>query len=223
MLQVKNLSKIYRVGNEKIYALDKVNLTVNKGEFVAVMGSSGSGKSTLLHMIAGVDTPDAGEVVIGDVDIHRLSASEQAIFRRRNIGVIYQSYNLVPTLTVEENMILPLALEGKKAADGEVERLLEFLNLTQFRKLLPNQLSGGQQQRTAIGRAMLTKPRLLLADEPTGNLDIQNTKEVVKLLKQANEMYGQTILMVTHDLAVGKEAKRQIVMKDGCIVGDTVK
>lgn len=220
MLKLKNLSKTYQVGEEKIHALNKVSFTVEKGEFVAIMGNSGSGKSTLLHMIAGVDVPDSGKVEIGGVDICRLPASEQAVFRRRNIGIVYQAYNLVPTLTVEENIMLPLALDGKQPQKKEIAELLELLDLTRCRRQLPNQLSGGQQQRTAIGRAMLTKPAVLLADEPTGNLDSQNTQEVLKLLCQANERYGQTILLVTHDLAVGKKAKRQMLMKDGCIVLD---
>lgn len=220
MLEVKELTKIYKVGTEKIYALDKVSLTVEKGEFIAITGNSGSGKSTLLHMIAGVDIPDSGEVRVNNVNIHKLSPSEQAVFRRRNIGIVYQAFNLVPTLAVEENIMLPTALDGKAVDEKEIKKLLELLNLEKCRKQLPNQLSGGQQQRTAIGRALLSRPAFLLADEPTGNLDSHNTQEVLELLGKANEMYGQTILLVTHDMEVARKAKRQVVMKDGCVVFD---
>jgi len=222
MLEVKQLTKIYKVGTEKIYALNKVNLTVEKGEYVAITGNSGSGKSTLLHMIAGVDIPDSGEVRVNNVSIHNMSPSEQAVFRRRNIGIVYQAFNLIPTLTVEENIMLPLVLDGKKVNQNEVEELLQLLNLKQCRNQLPNQLSGGQQQRTAIGRALLSRPDVLLADEPTGNLDNHNTQEVLSLLSKANEVYRQTILLVTHDMEVAGKAKRQIVMRDGCIGLDKV-
>ena len=218
MLQIKNLTKIYKIGDTKISALNKVNLTVEQGEFVSIMGQSGSGKSTLLHMVAGVDVPDSGSVSINGVNIQKLSPSEQAVFRRHNIGIVYQAFNLVPTLTVEENILLPLALDGKKPKKGELSELLEVLSLKECRKKLPNQLSGGQQQRAAIGRALLSKPSLLLADEPTGNLDSQNAEEVLRLLCEANEKYGQTVLLVTHDVSAGKRAKRQIVMKDGRII-----
>lgn len=220
MLQIKGLTKVYRTGDTKVFALNKVNLTIEQGEFVAIMGQSGSGKSTLLHMVAGVDAPDFGSVSIDGVNIQKLSLSKQAVFRRHKIGIIYQAFNLIPTLTVEENILLPLALDGKKPKQGELSDLLESLELKECRKKLPNQLSGGQQQRAAIGRALLSKPSLLLADEPTGNLDSQNAEEVLRLLCEANEKYGQTVLLVTHDALAGKRAKRQVVMKDGQIILD---
>lgn len=220
MLQIKNLTKVYRTGDTKTFALNKVNLTIGQGEFVAIMGQSGSGKSTLLHMVAGVDVPDSGSVGVNGVDIQKLSPSGQAVFRRQNIGIVYQAFNLIPTLTVEENILLPLALDGKQPKQKELSELLEILGLAECRKKLPNQLSGGQQQRAAIGRALLSKPSILLADEPTGNLDSQNAEEVLKLLCEANEKYGQTILLVTHDVTAGKKAKRQVVMKDGRILLD---
>lgn len=172
MIEVRNLKKIYKAGDTKVRALDGVNLTIGDGEFLAVMGSSGSGKSTLLHIIAGVDAPTTGSVRIDGVDIHRLKPSEQAVLRRRSIGIIYQAYNLVPTLTVEENIILPLMLDGRRPAKAQVDCLLELLKLTDRRRHLPGQLSGGQQQRTAIGRALLAKPSVLLADEPTGTVKL---------------------------------------------------
>lgn len=220
MVQVKNVTKRYSVGNEKIYALNKVNLMVEEGEFLAITGSSGSGKSTLLHVIAGVDKPDSGEVLFDSISIHKLSMSEMAVYRRKNIGIVYQAFNLVPTLTVEENIMLPMILGRNNVDKAELNKLLEKLNLIGCRNQLPNQLSGGQQQRTAIGRAMLSRPSILLADEPTGNLDSNNAKEVLDLLCNANREYGQTILLVTHDRNVADMAKRQITMKDGCILQD---
>lgn len=220
MIEVKNLKKIYKTGDTKVRALDGVSLTIRDGEFLAVMGSSGSGKSTLLHIIAGVDTPTTGSVRIDGVDIHRLKPSEQAVLRRRNIGIIYQAYNLVPTLTVEENIILPLMLDGRRPTKAQVEHLLELLKLKDRRRHLPGQLSGGQQQRTAIGRALLVEPSVLLADEPTGNLDVSNTEEVMALLCQANREFGQTIVLVTHDSQVGERAKRQIRITDGKVTSD---
>ena len=218
MIKIDNLTKIYKMSeNVSVIALNEINLTVEKGEFLAIMGSSGSGKSTLLHMVAGVDTPTSGNITVEVININKLTPSEQAIFRRRKVGVIYQTYNLIPTLTVEENMILPLLLDKKDVKKEELENLLELLQLKDRRKHLPNQLSGGQQQRTAIGRVLLQRPSVLLADEPTGNLDSQNTEEVLHLLCQANESYGQTIMLVTHDTQVSKLAKRQINMKDGKI------
>ena len=220
MIEVRNLKKIYKAGDTKVRALDGVNLTIGDGEFLAVMGSSGSGKSTLLHIIAGVDAPTTGSVRIDGVDIHRLKPSEQAVLRRRSIGIIYQAYNLVPTLTVEENIILPLMLDGRRPAKAQVDCLLELLKLTDRRRHLPGQLSGGQQQRTAIGRALLAKPSVLLADEPTGNLDVSNTEEVLELLCQANREFGQTLVLVTHDPQVGERAKRQICITDGKVTSD---
>lgn len=219
MIETKNLTKIYKMSKDvTVRALDKVNLTVEKGEFLAIMGSSGSGKSTLLHMIAGVDVPTSGSVLIDGVDIHKLSAARQAEFRRRKVGIIYQAYNLIPTLTVEENIILPRLLDRKPPAQEQVDELLELLRLKDRRKHLPGQLSGGQQQRTAIGRVLLEKPAVLLADEPTGNLDSENTEEILRFLQEANQVYGQTILVVTHDPVVGSMAGRQVSMRDGSFV-----
>lgn len=220
MIEIKHLKKIYKTGGAKVKALDGVDLTIADGEFLAVMGSSGSGKSTLLHMIAGVDTPTSGTVRIDGVDIHRLEPSALAVLRRRSIGVIYQAYNLVPTLTVEENIILPLMLDRKRPEKAQVDRLLELLQLGDRRRHLPGQLSGGQQQRTAIGRALLVRPSILLADEPTGNLDAKNTEEILELLCQANREFGQTIVLVTHDPQVGERAKRQICISDGRVISD---
>jgi putative ABC transport system ATP-binding protein len=220
MLIAKNLTKRYGNENHAVNALDGVSLSVEQGEYISVMGASGSGKSTLLHILGGVDAPTSGSVIIKGIEFGKLSVSNQAKFRRRKIGLVYQFYNLIPTLTVEENIILPLWLDGKKPEKKLVNELLELLKLGNRRKHLPNQLSGGQQQRTAIGRALLAKPDILLADEPTGNLDSQNAEEVLALFGIANAEYGQTILLVTHDENVGKRAKRRIHMKDGRIVFD---
>jgi putative ABC transport system ATP-binding protein len=222
MLTIQNLTKTYKIADSKVIALDNVNLEITKGEFLAIMGPSGSGKSTLLHMMAGVDIPTSGNVFIEGRNISKLQPSEQAIFRRRHIGMIYQSFNLIPTLTVEENIMLPLMLDGKKTDRAMLMSLLELLGLSERRKHLPNQLSGGQQQRVAIGRGLMSKPSLILADEPTGNLDSENTEEVLALLKAANENYGQTIIMVSHDENVSSIAKRRIFMKDGRITLDKV-
>lgn len=219
MVEIKKLSKVYKMSNsEAVRALDNISLSVQDGEFVAIMGSSGSGKSTLLHMIACVDVPTSGMVLIDGVNIHKIPAREQAVLRRQKIGIIYQSYNLIPTLTVEENIILPLLLDKRVPDKEELEKLLELLQLQDRRKHLPNQLSGGQQQRTAIGRVLLEKPSVLLADEPTGNLDSRNTEEVMKILQDANEKNGQTILLITHDEQIGNMAKRKIILKDGRIL-----
>lgn len=222
MIKLTKLTKIYQMpGGADVRALDNVNLSVEKGEFVAIMGSSGSGKSTLLHMIGGVDTPTSGTVEIDQENVHKMKPSGQAAFRRRKVGIIYQAYNLIPTLTVEENIVLPLLLDRKKPGQEEVERLLELLNLQDRRRHLPGQLSGGQQQRTAIGRILLEKPAVLLADEPTGNLDSANTAEILNFLGKVNET-GQTILMVTHDAGVGEIAGRKLLMQDGRIISDTL-
>ncbi len=221
MIEIRGLTKVYKMpGGMKVKALDGVNLSVERGEFAAVMGSSGSGKSTLLHIIGGVDNPTSGKVEIDGENVHKMKPSEQAAFRRRKVGIIYQAYNLISTLTVEENMILPLLLDKRKPAREEVEKLLELLGLKDRRRHLPGQLSGGQQQRTAIGRILLEKPEVLLADEPTGNLDSANTMEIMIFLGKINES-GQTILLVTHDAGVGEAAKRKLLMKDGKIVSDT--
>ena len=223
MIELTKLTKVYKMpGGTKVRALDGVDLSVERGEFVAVMGSSGSGKSTLLHMIGGVDTPTSGKVAIDGENVHKMKPSEQAVFRRRKVGIIYQAYNLIPTLTVEENIILPLLLDRRKPEREDVEKLLELLDLKDRRRHLPGQLSGGQQQRTAIGRILLEKPAVLLADEPTGNLDSTNTMEILNFLEKINEE-GQTILIVTHDAGVGGTAKRKLLMKDGKIISDTRK
>lgn len=221
LIQVRGLKKVYKMsGKIRVNALNGVDFSVERGEFVAIMGTSGSGKSTLLHLIAGVDTPTSGTVRIDGQDIHRLKPSGQAKLRRRSVGIIYQDYNLIPTLTVEENIILPILLDRRKPDKDEAERLLELLQLKDRRRHLPGQLSGGQQQRTAIGRVLLEKPAVLLADEPTGNLDSRNTEEVLGLLRKANRDLGQTILLVTHDISAGRVAGRQITMSDGRILSD---
>lgn len=222
MIKITELTKIYKMSEEvEVRALDKVNLSVEKGDFLAISGSSGSGKSTLLHMIGGVDTPTSGKVEIDHENVHEMKPSEQAIFRRRKVGIIYQSYNLIPTLTVEENIILPLLLDRKIPKKEEVEKILKLLHLKDRRKHLPGQLSGGQQQRTAIGRILLEKPAVLLADEPTGNLDRANTIEIMNFFKEINAA-GQTILMVTHDANVAEYAKRKLMMEDGKIILDSL-
>jgi putative ABC transport system ATP-binding protein len=222
MIELKKLTKVYRMpGGVEVRALDNVNLTVEKGEFVAIMGASGSGKSTLLHMIGGVDAPTSGTVELDHENVHSMKPAELARFRRKKVGIIYQEYNLIPTLTVEENLVLPLLLDRKKPDRGTVEKLLEVLNLKDRRNHLPGQLSGGQQQRTAIGRILLEKPAVLLADEPTGNLDSANTAEIMNYLRKINQA-GQTILMVTHDENIGQSAARRVVMRDGSIIRDSV-
>lgn len=222
MIEITGLSKIYRRLSKEtvVKALNGVNLSVKDGEFVAIMGASGSGKSTLLHIIGGVDFPTSGKVVIDNKDIQKLNTSELAAFRRRKVGIIYQAYNLVSTLTVEENMALPLLLDKRTPKREEMERILETLDLKDRRRHLPGQLSGGQQQRVAIGRILMEKPSVILADEPTGNLDSANTRAILKVLQKINAA-GQTILMVTHDENVGKTAKRNLRMKDGKIVYDS--
>lgn len=218
ILRVENLRKIYGKGETEVVALDNVSLSVNKGEFVAIVGSSGSGKSTLLHLIGGVDRPTSGKVIVEDTDIFGLKDDELAIFRRRQVGIIYQFYNLIPILNVEENVVLPLELDGKAADEAELNEMLANLDLTKRRKHLPNELSGGQQQRTAIGRALITKPAIILADEPTGNLDTKSSNEIVELLKKFNKKYNQTVIMITHNMEIAKLADRIIRIEDGRIV-----
>ncbi len=220
MIEVTGLKKVYEMPGVSVKALDGIDLLVEDGEFLAVMGSSGSGKTTLLHMIGGIDTPTCGEVRIDRENVHGMKPSGQAQFRRRKVGIIYQAYNLIPTLTVEENIVLPILLDKRIPRREDVEKLLELLKLKDRRRHLPGQLSGGQQQRTAIGRVLLQKPSVLLADEPTGNLDSQNTIEILSLLVRMNQA-GQTIVLVTHDKAAGKAAKRRIVMKDGRMIFDS--
>lgn len=218
ILKVENLTKIYGKGSALVKALDHVSFSVEQGEFVAIVGASGSGKSTLLHLIGGVDRPTEGKVYIDGKDIYEMDNDTLAIFRRRQIGLIYQFYNLIPILNVEENMTLPLELDGRKPKKEELEELLETLGLKERRAHLPNELSGGQQQRTSIGRAMITHPALILADEPTGNLDSKASEEIVELLKLSNKKYKQTIIMITHNLEIASIADRIIKIEDGHIV-----
>lgn len=222
ILEVKNLSKIYGKGDTLVKAVDDVSFTVEQGEFVAIIGPSGSGKSTLLHTIGGVDTPTTGNVIIDGTDITKLKESPLSIFRRRQIGLVYQFYNLIPILTVEENLTLPLLLDGRKPNKEQIDYLVSNLGLGDRLKHLPNQLSGGQQQRVSIGRALANNPALLLADEPTGNLDSENSKEIVALLRKFNREHNQTVIMITHDERIAQSADRIIAIEDGKIVKDEV-
>ena len=217
ILRVENLSKVYGTKENKVVALDNVSFSVNKGEFVAIVGRSGSGKSTLLHLIGGVDRPTKGKVIIEGNDIYTLNDDNLAIFRRRQVGLIYQFYNLIPILNVEENIVLPLELDGKKVDKNELNELLDTLGLTNRRTHLPNELSGGQQQRTSIGRAIITHPAIILADEPPGNLDSKASEEIMELLKLSNKKYKQTIIMITHNLELAAQADRVITIEDGHI------
>lgn len=218
ILKVENLVKTYGKGETKINAVDNVSFTVNKGEFVAIVGASGSGKSTLLHLIGGVDRPTSGKVFIEGKDIYKFNNDELAIFRRRQVGLIYQFYNLIPILNVEENIVLPLELDKRKIDTKELNELIKTLGLESRKKHLPNELSGGQQQRTSIGRALVTHPAIILADEPTGNLDSKTSDEIVELLKMSNKKYNQTIIMITHNLELAAIADRVITIEDGKIV-----
>lgn len=218
ILKVENLTKVYGKDNNKVVALDNVSFTVEKGEFIAIVGASGSGKSTLLHLIGGVDTPTSGKVFIDGQDIYKLNSDKLAIFRRKEVGLIYQFYNLIPILTVEENITLPLELDNRKVDKFELNEIIKLLGLERRRNHLPNELSGGQQQRTSIGRAIITKPAIILADEPTGNLDSKASEEVVTLLQKMNKDYKQTIIMITHNLEIASYADRIITIEDGKIV-----
>ena len=218
ILRVENLTKVYGKDEAKVTALDNVSFKVNKGEFVAITGSSGSGKSTLLHLIGGVDRPTSGKVFIDNKDIYEMSNDNLAIFRRRQIGLVYQFYNLIPVLNIEENIKLPLQLDNRVPKKEDMENMLKMLGLTSRRLHLPNELSGGQQQRTSRGRALITNPAIILADEPTGNLDSKASEEIMDILKISNEKYKQTIIMITHDLELAKEADRIIKLEDGKIV-----
>lgn len=222
ILRVENLSKIYGKGDTQVKALDNVSFCVSKGEFVAIIGASGSGKSTLLHILGGVDHPTSGKVFIDNTDIYQLDATKLAIFRRRQIGLIYQFYNLIPILNVEENITLPLLLDDGKIENSRLHEILETLGLTDRLHHLPNELSGGQQQRVSIGRALINNPALVLADEPTGNLDSKNSKEIIDLLKLSNKQYHQTLIMITHSHDIALQADRIITIDDGCIVKDEV-
>lgn len=220
ILSVKNLSKIYGDENNHVIALDNVSFDVEIGEFIAIIGASGSGKSTLLHQIGGVDHPSSGKVIINNTDIYTLNENDLAIFRRNEIGLIYQFYNLIPVLNVKENITLPLQLAHQKVDQKRFNTLIEQLGLSNRLKHLPNQLSGGQQQRVSIARALINQSSLVLADEPTGNLDSKNSDEIIRLLKEANEKYHQTIIIITHDNNIAKLANRVITIKDGKIISD---
>lgn len=222
ILDVKNLSKIYGKGETRVRALDNVSFSVNKGEFVAIVGPSGSGKSTLLHILGGVDVATSGSVIINGEDISQLDETALAIFRRRQIGLIYQFYNLIPILTVEENLTLPLRLDGRKPDKRQIDTLVNTLGLQDRLGHLPNQLSGGQQQRVSIGRALANNPALLLADEPTGNLDSENSKEIISLLRYFNKQFNQTVIIITHDERIALSCDRVIAIEDGKITRDEV-
>lgn len=222
ILRIEHLSKIYGKGDTEVRALDDVSFTVPKGQFVAIIGPSGSGKSTLLHILGGVDTPTDGHVYVDGTDITTLNETALAIFRRRQIGLIYQFYNLIPILTVEENMTLPLLLDGKKVDRAHFDSLVQVLGLQHRLGHLPSELSGGQQQRVSIGRALMNNPAILLADEPTGNLDSKNSKEIVELLRQFNKALNQTVIIITHDERIALDADRVIAVEDGKIVKDEV-
>ena len=218
ILKVENLVKTYGKGENQINAVDNVSFTIDKGEFVAIVGASGSGKSTLLHLLGGVDRPTSGKVYIDGKDIYSLNNDNLAIFRRRQIGLIYQFYNLIPILNVEENIALPVELDGRKVDKTDMDEMLKRLGLEQRKNHLPNELSGGQQQRTSIGRALITRPSIILADEPTGNLDSKASEEIVELLRKSNKDLKQTIIMITHNLEIAKCADRIIKIEDGKIV-----
>lgn len=223
ILEVTNLCKTYGKGDTMVKALDNVSFSVEKGDFLAIIGPSGSGKSTLLHILGGVDVPTSGSVVINQTDISNLDETALAIFRRRQIGLIYQFYNLIPILTVQENLTLPLLLDGRKPDKKQIDTLVKRLGLENRLDHLPNQLSGGQQQRVSIGRALVNNPALMLADEPTGNLDSENSKEIISLLRQFNKEFNQTVIIITHDEKIANSADRVITIEDGKITGDEVR
>lgn len=223
ILEIENLSKVYGSGETRVNALDNVSFSVEQGEFVAIVGPSGSGKSTLLHILGGVDTATSGRVTINGTDISALDETALAIFRRRQIGFVYQFYNLIPILTVEENITLPLLLDGRKPDKTQLKALVEKLGLEKRLNHLPSQLSGGQQQRVSIGRALINNPALMLADEPTGNLDSENSREIISLLRRFNREYKQTVIIITHDEKIALSADRVIAIEDGRITRDEVK
>ena len=218
ILKVENLTKTYGSGENLVHAVDDVSFSVEKGEFVAIVGASGSGKSTLLHLIGGVDRPTSGKICVDGTDISKMNDDKLAVFRRRQVGIVYQFYNLIPILTVEENITLPCDLDGRGVDRERLEMILDSFGLRARRKHLPNQLSGGQQQRTSIARALINNPSLVLADEPTGNLDSKSSEEVMSMLKMCNQNYGQTVIMITHNLDIAKQADRIITISDGKIV-----
>ncbi len=221
VLRTEDLTREYGFGDNKVIALNHVSFSVEEGEFVTILGPSGSGKSTLLHLLGGVDKPTSGKVYIGGQSIYEMKERELTAFRRREIGQIYQFYNLIPVLNVEENICLPMLLDHRQAERKDLDELLELLGLTERVNHLPSELSGGQQQRVAIGRALISKPKLILADEPTGNLDQKNSREIIKLFRELNEKYGQTILLITHDEKIAEHAERILVIEDGQIVKDS--
>ena len=222
ILRVENLTKVYGKGENEVRALDGVSFSVEKGEFVAVIGPSGSGKSTLLHILGGVDRPTGGKVFMDGKDVYAQNEEQLAIFRRRQVGLIYQFYNLIPVLNVTENITLPVLMDGQKVNQNRLAELMATLNLTGRENHLPNQLSGGQQQRVSIGRALMNAPAMVLADEPTGNLDSKSSREIVELLKVSNEKYGQTLLVITHDESIALQADRILSIEDGKITRDEV-
>ncbi|MFO1442109.1 ABC transporter ATP-binding protein [Bacillus sp. Bva_UNVM-123] len=222
ILQIENLSKVYGKGETAVKALDNVSFSVKKGEFCVIIGPSGSGKSTLLHLLGGVDRPTSGKVLVDNTDIYQLNETQLAIFRRRQIGLIYQFYNLIPILTVEENITLPVLLDGHKVEQKQFQDIVSILGLSNRLSHLPNQLSGGQQQRVSIGRALISNPAIMLADEPTGNLDSKNSGEIMELLKMFNKTYNQTLIVITHDERIAMQADRVISMEDGRIAKDEV-
>ena len=222
ILRVENLTKIYGKGENAVHALDGVSFSVKKGEFIAIIGPSGSGKSTLLHILGGVDRPTSGTVLMDGKDVYAQNEEQLAIFRRRQVGLIYQFYNLIPVLNVTENITLPVLMDDRQVNQERLSELMETLQLTGRENHLPNQLSGGQQQRVSIGRALMNAPAVVLADEPTGNLDSKNSREIVSLLKLSNEKYGQTVLIITHDESIALQADRIISIEDGKITRDEV-
>ena len=222
ILRVENLTKVYGKGENEVRALDGVSFSVNKGEFIAIIGPSGSGKSTLLHILGGVDRPTSGKIFMDGKDVYAQNEEQLAIFRRRQVGLIYQFYNLIPVLNVTENITLPVLMDGQKVNQDRLSELMAILKLTGRENHLPNQLSGGQQQRVSIGRALMNAPAVVLADEPTGNLDSKNSQEIVDLLKMSNEKYGQTLIIITHDENIALQADRIIAIEDGKITRDEV-
>ena len=220
LMQIQHLSKVYGQGENQVRAVDDISFTVEKGEFLAIIGPSGSGKSTLLHILGGVDRPTSGKVCVDGQDVYAQNEDQLAIFRRRQVGLIYQFYNLIPVLNVVENMTLPVLMDGRQVSQERLEELLDVLGLRGREKHLPNQLSGGQQQRVSIGRALMNAPAVVLADEPTGNLDSKNSQEIVELLKMSNKKYGQTLVIITHDENIALQAHRVIAIEDGRITRD---
>ena len=220
LMQIQHLSKVYGQGENQVRAVDDISFTVEKGEFLAIIGPSGSGKSTLLHILGGVDRPTSGKVFVDGQDVYAQNEDQLAIFRRRQVGLIYQFYNLIPVLNVVENMTLPVLMDGRQVNQERLEELLDVLGLRGREKHLPNQLSGGQQQRVSIGRALMNTPAVVLADEPTGNLDSKNSQEIVELLKMSNKKYGQTLVIITHDENIALQAHRVIAIEDGRITRD---